>query len=161
MLPLVLFSIAIVAALYAIQKKRGKKSQQFVLESLLQYLLPISIGVMGIVSFISHLFFSEETAKMIGWAAGNPFQYEVAAANLSIGIAGILCIYYKKGFWLATALISSIYLLFDAVVFVMYISMDAPGYCSWGFFRFFADFLIPLFLLCVALLYARHIAQDQ
>ncbi|MHB9111813.1 MAG: DUF6790 family protein [Thermoleophilia bacterium] len=37
----------------------------------------------GVWSFMGHAFFAEETAGLIGWPAGNPFQFEIAVTNLS------------------------------------------------------------------------------
>ncbi len=54
------------------------------------------------MGFIAHTIFADKTAAYIGWPAGNPFQYEVAVANLSYGILGILCIWLKDKFWIAT-----------------------------------------------------------
>ena len=98
---------------------------------------------------------------MIGWASGGPFQFEVASADFAIGFVGLLCVYYRRGFWLATALISSIYLLFDSIGYIKYIKMDSPSFGTWGFFLFFEDFFIPLLLLTLALLYGRQLARER
>ena len=46
--------------------------------------------------FIGHTAFADRTAAYIGWLADNPFQTEVAVANLAIGVLGILC-YWVQG----------------------------------------------------------------
>ena len=43
-------------------------------------------GIFG--GFVMHVFFADEVAASIGWAAGNPFQMEVGFANLAIGVIG-------------------------------------------------------------------------
>ena len=52
-------------------------------------------GFSGIVSFFFHTFQAERLAESIGWPAGNPFQTEVAVANLAIGILGFL-VFFRR-----------------------------------------------------------------
>lgn len=47
------------------------------------------VGSSAIGNGIAHLFFGPTIARSIGWQPG-PFQFEVGAANLGIGIAGVL-----------------------------------------------------------------------
>ena len=42
---------------------------------------------------MGHTFAADEVAESIGWPTGNPFQTEVAVANLAIGTLGILSYY--------------------------------------------------------------------
>jgi hypothetical protein len=60
-------------------------------EIFLLWLLVITVGIQGIFAFIAHTVFADATAASIGWTAGNPFQSEVAVANLLVGVLGILC----------------------------------------------------------------------
>ena len=55
-------------------------------------------------------------AASIGWPAGNPFQYEVAVANLAFGVLGLLCLRFRDGFWTATAIGWSVFMLGAAAV---------------------------------------------
>ena len=58
MLPLTLFSIALVMALFTIQNKKGKKTQDFVVETMLRYMLPLSVGGYGDrLFYFSHFLF--------------------------------------------------------------------------------------------------------
>src|SRR3954453_7078522 len=40
---------------------------------------------------LAHTVWADSTAVSIDWPTGNPFQTEVAVANLAIGVPGILC----------------------------------------------------------------------
>jgi hypothetical protein len=71
---------------------------------LLPYFFAFPIGLGGVFGFIGHTMRAGPVAASIGWAAGNPFQYEVAVANLAFGILGILCLWNRGGFWTATAI---------------------------------------------------------
>ncbi|WP_147821365.1 DUF6790 family protein [Salidesulfovibrio onnuriiensis] len=79
--------------------------------TLLLWLLVIKVGLGGIWAFMGHYFKSEEVAAYIGWPAGNPFQKEVAFTNLALGCCGLLCFFFRDGFWLATIVFASVFLL--------------------------------------------------
>ncbi len=50
-----------------------------------------SVGIVGILSFISHVLLHEGDAKMIGFSGKTPsFQYEVGFANLAFGVVAVL-----------------------------------------------------------------------
>jgi hypothetical protein len=68
----------------------------------LAYLLPILVGIGGLMGFLGHAMRPDEIARSIGWPTGNPFQFEVAVANLAFGILGLLCLKLRDGFWTAT-----------------------------------------------------------
>lgn len=57
------------------------------------------VGFNGITSFFVHTVWADEIARSIGWAAGSPFQTEVAGANLGIGLLGFLG-FWRKDMWL-------------------------------------------------------------
>jgi hypothetical protein len=87
------------------------RSGERVIEIALLYLLVIGGGVSGMVAFIGHAFYADATARSIGWQPGSPFQFEIAIANLSYGVLGLMCIRVRGPFWLATGLAISILLL--------------------------------------------------
>jgi hypothetical protein len=55
-----------------------------------------------LIAFVGHTLRADDIARSIGWPTGNPFQYEVAVANLAFGVLGLLCIKFREGFWTAT-----------------------------------------------------------
>jgi hypothetical protein len=93
---------------------------------LLPYFFAFPIGLGGVVGFIGHTMRAGPVAASIGWAAGNPFQYEVAVANLAFGILGILCLWNRGGFWTATAIGWSIFMLGAAGVHLHQIHAGQP-----------------------------------
>lgn len=90
---------------------RTPRSSERVIEVALLYLLVIGAGVAGLLAFVSHTVFAAATAESIGWSPGSPFQFEVAVANLSYGVLGVMCIRWRGSFWLATGLATSIVFL--------------------------------------------------
>jgi hypothetical protein len=126
------FLTIFVAILFTlISKIRNKPLNRMrVVEIFLISFLVISVGLGSIWGFIGHTFLSQQVAANIGWAAGNPFQQEVAFANLAIGVLGILCYWIRGNFWTATVIVSSIFLLGDAYVHIINIiqyANYAPG----------------------------------
>jgi hypothetical protein len=65
-------------------------------------------------------------AASIGWPPGNPFQYEVAVANLAFGVLGLLCLRFRDGFWTATAIGWSVFMLGAAGVHLHQIHVGQP-----------------------------------
>jgi 4-amino-4-deoxy-L-arabinose transferase-like glycosyltransferase len=79
------------------------------LEIFLLYLLGIGVAGSGIGGFFGHFFLSESVANSIGWPTGNPFQLEVAFANLALGILGIVAMGRRDGFREATVIAVTIF----------------------------------------------------
>jgi hypothetical protein len=61
-------------------------SSQWVAESFLAWPLPLNVGATGLWAFLGHTVRAKETVEQIGWPSGNPFQTEVAVANLAFGV---------------------------------------------------------------------------
>jgi len=126
------------------KKARGRRR---ILEILLLYLLPTTIGLMGLWGFLGHMFLSNKVASLIGWPTGNPFQKEIAFANLAFGTLGILCIWIRGNFWLAAILGQGVFMwgaagvhLWQIIVYKDY-APDNAGTIL------YLDILIPLILL--------------
>jgi len=98
---------------FALHLTLGKqpRTKGRVVELLLLYLLVINIGIGGILAWYGHTFIADEIARKIGWQPGSPFQFEVAVADLSWGVCGLLCIWLRQGFWTATGIGSSVFFL--------------------------------------------------
>lgn len=67
------------------------------------------LGINGVYTFIMHAFFPDISAAAIGWTP-SPFQWEVAIADLAIGMLGILSFNASYNFRLATVIGSTIWL---------------------------------------------------
>ncbi len=67
------------------------------------------IGSNSLGAGIAHLFFAHPIARSIGWQT-SPFQFEVGAANLGIGIAGVLAGFFAADYWLAVSIVALVFL---------------------------------------------------
>jgi hypothetical protein len=139
-------------------RTRGRVAQIFLL-----WVLVITVGVSGVFAFIGHTVFADATAHSIGWPAGNPFQSEVAVANLTVGVLGILCYWMRGDFWIATVIGFSVWWLGDAVVHIRSIVVDANYAPDNAGVTFYLDILVPVLLiaLLVYYLYAKRHEQGM
>lgn len=123
-------------------------------EAFLLAFLVVVVGLQGIWAFLGHYFRPDEIAAFIGWPAGNPFQREVAFANLAFGVLGVLCLWFRGGFWIATAVGVSVFMLGAAVVHIKEIRTTQnrnPGNAG---AILWTDILTALVLLVLVTLYS-------
>lgn len=142
-------AIAIFGPIIRLAIKKQFKSRKIVIETFLLYWLFVMVGLISMYAFIGHAFFSNRVAEFIGWPTGNPFQLEIAVANLAFGILGFLCIWFRGNFWTATIFGYSIFLLGAAVVHIRDIFINhnlAPGNAG---IVLYLDILVPIVLLCL------------
>lgn len=116
--------------------------------TLLRYILLFNMGVMGLLAAYAHVYMAAATAKEIGWQPGSPFQFEVAMANLSYGVLGLV------GFWLrgrfaAASVIGWSILLLGCFVGHMLNYYETGNIASYniGVFVWFNDLFLPLLTL--------------
>lgn len=153
MISLILFVIAIV---FTIIHSLVRHRETSVVEIFLSYLIFFNIGFMGLIAFCGHIFQPNRIADLIGWAPGNPFQSEVGVANLAFGILGILSLYFRGLFWLATVLGASIFLLGDFIVHIaQYMQGDIAPY-NIGLLIWFGDLFVPILALFLLVHYFRR-----
>lgn len=125
----------------------------------LLYQLIFTVGINCTLGFIAHTYFADETARFIGWPAGNPFQYEVAFANLTFGILGLLCIWFRGHFWTAAVVGISLWFLLDGIYHIYDLVVNgntAPGNAG---LPLYSDIIIPIVLMTLLGLY--HSTRDE
>ena len=66
-----------------------------ILDIVLRYALLFVVGCSELVAFSAHAFKPDMVARGIGWPTGNPFQQEVAVANLAFGVLGLLSFWIR------------------------------------------------------------------
>jgi hypothetical protein len=122
--------IAVAGMLIHIYFDRRQRSAHRVLEIILLWYLSVFSGVSSIMAFFGHTFAADKIAAYIGWPPGSPFQFEVAIANLAIGVLGISCIWLRGNFWIATVMAGAVFGLGAAVGHIRDIMVNnnyAPG----------------------------------
>jgi uncharacterized membrane protein YqaE (UPF0057 family) len=152
MVNVVLVLLALVVPPLHLMLTKGPWTRRNVLRVFLIYAFVFDVGCVGFVfGFVPHVFFADQAAKMIGWPAGNPFQFEVGLHDGGWGMLGFLCVAVGGGFWLATALGWSFFMFGAAFGHIRDIAV-AGNYAPYNFLPAFTDTFIPVWLL--ALLYA-------
>jgi Family of unknown function (DUF6790) len=126
MIFVILAAIGFVLALLHLAIQKQPRSRQRIADLLLIYAFAFPIGLGGLVGFAGHTIRAAPVAASIGWPAGNPFQYEVAVANIAFGILGLLCLRFRDGFWSATAIGWSVFMLGAAAVHLHQIHIGQP-----------------------------------
>jgi len=106
--------LALLGAFLQLVLKRERTTRR-ITEIVLLYWFAIAIGASGIFAFAGHTFRADQVAAGIGWPAGNPFQQEVAFADLALGVLGLACIAIRENFWTATAVATAVMYWGDAL----------------------------------------------
>jgi hypothetical protein len=159
-LSLLLLVLGLVVGAVHLFLDKQPKTKARVAEIFLLWLLVISVGVLSILFFIGHTVFADASAASIGWPAGNPFQSEVAVANLTIGTLGILCYWIRGNFWLASVIAFSVQWLGAAVVHIRSILLSANYAPNNAGVTFYLDILMPVILIGL-LVYYYHENRDE
>jgi len=136
-------------------RTKGRVAQIF-----LQWFLVVTVGLVSVVFFISHTVLADTTAASIGWPAGNPFQSEVAVANLTIGTLGILCYWIRGNFWTATVIAFSVQWLGAAVVHIRDIVVAANYAPNNAGMTLYMDILMPVILIAL-LAYYHYVNRHE
>ncbi len=122
-------------------------SSQRTVRYLAELILMYSLGVAGFKAifggFVMHFFFADMLAESIGWPAGNPFQTEVAFANLALGVVGALC-FFRRDFWLPVIIAGTIFSVGAGITHLMDIAHSGNFAPNNAGAILYADFLIPI-----------------
>jgi hypothetical protein len=152
-----LFVLSLIVAAIHLIRDTHPRTPNRIAEIVLLWFLVLLVGVGGVFNFIAHTVYADTTAASIGWPAGNPFQTEVAVANLATGVLGILCYWFRDQFWLATVIAFSVWFLGDAVVHVHQIVVAdnwAPNNAGPALY---ADIAFPIILIALLVIARRHV----
>ena len=115
-------------------------------EIVYRWMALFALGFTGIFTFVMHAFYADTSAAMIGWSV-SPFQYEVAMADLALGVLGVFAFKASFGFRLATVIAAVVILWGDASghLYQMIVNgnFDLGNAGTW----FWLDLIVPLILL--------------
>jgi hypothetical protein len=160
LLSLVFLVLGLVVGAIHLYLDKQPRTKGRVAEIFLLWMLVVTVGVLSVFFFISHTLLAKTTAQSIGWPAGNPFQSEVAVANLTIATLGILCYWMRGNFWVATVIAFSVQWLGAAVVHIREIVVAADYAPNNAGMTLYLDILIPVILIAL-LVYYEHVRSDE
>lgn len=132
----------VLAVLIAIGCSRPWRGGGRLAEEMFRWTSLLAVGLVGVYTFVGHVFFPQTSAAEIGWQ-NSPFQFEVGLADLAIGVLGVLAFRAGLGFRAAATIAASVSLGGDAVGHVRQMIVAdnfAPGNAGpW----FWTDVLVP------------------
>lgn len=151
MFQLVFAVIALAAAsIHLAFSSRRRSSSAAIAGTYLLYLLVIYVGLMGLLTAYAHVFRPLQTSASIGWST-SPYEYEVGMADLTVGVLGILCLWLRDNFWLATAIANAVWLLGDAVGHVRQMVLYSNHAANNSGIFLVTEITMPLIILLLAL----------
>ena len=155
MLFLIVALLSVFIPLVHLVISKRPRTRQRVVEIMLLYALVLDVGVIGILlGFIPHVFFADETARLIGWEPGSPFQFEVGIHDGAWGLLGFLCLWIRGSFWIATGLGWAVFNLGAAYGHLRETLVEG-NYAPYNVLPMFSDAFIAAWLLVLVYLYYR------
>lgn len=143
------FAMVVLAVFFMIINRLVTKGRVSKYEIIYRWLALFCLGFTGIYTFFMHAYFPVLAAAAVGWS-DSPFQFEVAVADLSFGVLGLLSFRASIGFRLATVLGSTIWLWGDAVGHIYQITKFNNYATGNSGTWFWMDIIVPLILvICV------------
>jgi len=148
---LVFFTLAaiVAASIHLAVSPRRRSNRGAVVETYLLHLFFFYVGLMGLLAAYAHVFRPVATSASIGWST-SPYEYEVGMADLTIGVLGVLCVWFRGGFWLATAIANAVWLLGDAVGHLRQMMVNNNHAENNSGVFLVAEFVVPVVILFMA-----------
>jgi uncharacterized membrane protein YphA (DoxX/SURF4 family) len=151
---LIFQAIAILGFLINLGLSRRNRSPQRALDLLLRWSFGVAVGLVGVFNFFGHTFDARQVAEEIGFPPDNPFQWEVAWANLGIGVIGVIAA-VRRDFWWPTAIMSAIFSWGAAWGHIYQLVVNGNHHAYNAGPILYTAILLPLAILC--LLVADHL----
>jgi hypothetical protein len=156
MFQLVFIVLSLVAAsIHLAVSPNSRAGNLAIVRTYLLYLFVVYVGLMGLLTAYAHVFHPIRTSASIGWST-SPYEYEVGMADLTVGVLGILCLWFRGNFWLATAIANAVWLLGDAIGHIHQIAANNNHAANNSGIFLIAEILTPLIILLLALYNQKH-----
>ena len=137
-----------------------KRTKAKLIELFLLYQLVFSVGITSLLSFVGLTLMADDIAKYFEWPAC-PFQQELGNVNLAFGVLGILCIWFRGLFWLATIVGFSIWILGDGIHHLwLYFAYNNSSAGNIGA-MLYTDMIVPVLLLILLFFYFKSKFASQ
>ena len=140
----------IAASIHLALSPIARSSKAAIARTFLLYLFVFYVGLMGLLTAWAHVFQPIRTSASIGWST-SPYEYEVGMADLTVGVLGVLCLWLRGNFWLATAIANAVWLLGDAVGHIRQMTLNNNHAANNSGIFLIAEIITPLLILILAL----------
>ncbi len=133
---------------------RNKKRSESTVEIISIY----TFGLAGWFSIISglfgHIIYADEVAAGIGWPINSGFQMELAFAAIGIGLVGFLG-FWVRSFWLPFIIAKTTFMWGAGLTHILHMIQEKNFSPSNTGIVVYWDFLLPIFLIVLLILYRR------
>jgi hypothetical protein len=132
-------------------------------ESTIEIISIYTIGLAGWFGIMSglfgHIIYADQVAASIGWPVNSGFQMELGFASIGIGLVGFLG-FWNKSYWLPFIIMKTIFMWGAGYTHILHmIQHDNFSPSNTGIIVYW-DFLFPVFMIVLYLLYQREQNQD-
>jgi hypothetical protein len=150
---LIMFAIAV---FFILLHKLIVRSSVSEYEIVYRWLALFPLGGTFIYLFVLNAYYPDMVNTTLGWKP-SPFQYEVAVADLALGILAILSFNASYGFRLATVLASSLFLIGCALNHIdLVIVQGTVNTGDIGAWLWMTDLIMPLLMLLTIMGLSRN-----
>jgi uncharacterized membrane protein len=150
----------VAASIHLALSPSHRSSKAAIAQTYLLYLLFIYVGLMGLFTAYAHIFRPVQTSASIGWST-SPYEYEVGIADLTVGVLGVLCVWFRGNFWLAAAIANAVWLLGDAVGHIRQITINNNHAANNAGIFLVAEIVTPFVILFLALYSRSATAKEE
>lgn len=151
-IPLFMLILAFIISIVVISMRGEHGGPLQNTNTLIAYLMLLAVGVSGLWGFFMHAFYPTLAASFIGWKP-SPFQFEVAVANLGIGLAGVFSFRATKGFRMATTVVTTCFLWGAAAGHLKQMVTEHNFHPGNAGVIFYTDLFIPLLLIILLVMH--------
>jgi len=134
---------------------RNTERKESVLEIISIYVFGLA-GWFGIMSgLFGHIIYADQVAASIGWPVNSGFQMELGFASIGIGLIGFLS-FWNKAYWLPFIIMKTIFMWGAGYTHILHMIQHNNFSPSNTGTIVYWDFLFPVFMIVLYLLYQRE-----
>jgi hypothetical protein len=97
---LLLWAVGLVTGWLQIMRSHQSLTIQSVSYVLLLHQFVVTFGLVGIIGIVTNVLFAKQQAIRLGWPGG-PFQIKYGFSQMSLGVLGVMAIWFSGHFWIA------------------------------------------------------------
>lgn len=148
----------VVAMFFIIVHKLIVRQRVSEYEIVYRWMVLFPLGFTAIYSFVIYVFYPESVGIMLGWGMGAA-EFELAIANLALGLVAVLSFNASYNFRLATVIANTVFLFGVAFTHIYKMSLQSNFMVSYaGSWLWLHSLILPLVLwICIIGLRKGHV----
>ena len=147
--------VTIISISVHLYKTRNIERKESVIEIITTYVIGLS-GWFGMMSgLFGHIIYADQVAASIGWPLNSGFQMELGFASIGIGLVGFLG-FWNKAYWLPFIITKSIFMWGAGYTHILHMIQHNNFSPSNTGIVVYWDFIWPVILIVLYILYRRE-----